>query len=162
MNDEPDCYIKRVYPSSSTSYTSCSTSADHALYKAKSEDPVGNYADITFTKCPSGGGPSTNVSYWVVTGVDAPSDPLLCMNFNEPPQSCGSLSCCRTTGTWYSSQDSKTVSTKLWPSASDINPSNEGQKKSIYIETGGGASPGDETKPIWYSAKSVMFEIVCD
>ena len=157
--DPPSCHIERTYPSSSSTYTSCSSSASHAIYKAKSSTPAGNYADITFTKCPDGGGPSVNVSYWVVTGVEYPTDSNLCQPYNAP-KSCGTLSCCRATGTWSSSKSSLTVSAKLWPNESDINPANAGQTKRLYIETGG--KDGYESKPIWYNAESVEYTIVCN
>lgn len=152
------CGIVRVYPTSDTEYTDTCSLADKAIWRGKSSNPIGNNATFTFNKCPSGGGPSVDVKYWVVTGEDYPTDNPLNMCMGTIDQSC-TQSCCRTSGNWSSSESSKSVTVNLWPNASYITPNRNGETKSLYIQTGGSDNPNAYW---WHQGHAMKFQIVCD
>ncbi len=150
----PDCRIVRVYPAAAGSWTAGCSVPDEEIYKARATNPAGNRTTFTFAKCQGGGGPSADVRYWVVTGLERPERDRLCIR--DAGQACDG--CCRTTGIWRAGQAELTVrDVPIWPDEGwrDLN----GEEKHIYIQTAGGGHP----ESYWFRPqRAVTFRVECE
>ena len=121
----------------------------HTLYIGSVASLTGNQATLEFTKTNAGGGPSVDVSYWVVVGAD------------EYP-SCVDLDAfvSRTDGTWPSGVSPLNVpGVDVWPSEADFDAAPEGETKRLFVISGG---QGYETERIWFQQQAITFTKVCD
>ncbi len=130
-----------------TPVTNCSGACDsedcYTLYRGAISAVSGNEATLSFTKANNGGGPSTDVTYWIVVSED------------EPTCSDRELYTARTSGTWSSDDDILTVSgVNIWPSEESLESATAGEEKRLFIITGGS---GYEDQRIWYQAESLRF-----
>jgi len=161
---EPTCRVVRTYPIAANSFTDgCDVGAYH-IWMANCDDPIGNQVTCRVSKCPNGGGPSSSIRWWWVTGVKPPTATPGNPNSNnycirDAGTSCDSLSCCRSTGPWPSGQSELEFTTNIFPDPSYVNPSRNHEAKDMYFQSSG----GDSALAFWWTmARAVSFEIVCE
>lgn len=129
----------------------CSCSEDdpdcHTLYQGRVDTIVGNTATMSFHKT-GGGGPSVQVSYWLVVGAE------------EFP-ACHDLFAYvdRKTGKWAAKLDPLQVDVPVWPSDDEFAAAPEGATKRLFMITGGSDNPVVRT---WYQKQSILFTKVCE
>lgn len=150
-------YIEAVPASgwtpSFTAETSCTCSASntdcHTLYVGQVDSTSGNTVQMSFQKT-GGGGPSVNVSYWVVVGGDT-------------YPSCEDLAsfATRAQGTWSSSQSVLTVpGINVWPDQASFDSAPCGETKKLFIITGGAG--GFENTRLYFQRQAVVFTKICN
>ena len=118
------------------------------LYRGKVTDVNGNDADLDFTKAQNGGGPTVDVSYWVVTGGSSyPS----CLDVGAYVE--------RVSGTWRMNDTTLNLtSVPIWPSVGDFDAASCGDVKKLFIITGGAGYVNTRT---WFQEKALEFTKEC-
>jgi hypothetical protein len=124
----------------------CNTASSRALYRATVEslDQTSGQATIRFAKC-DGTAMSTSSSFWIVVGSDV---------FVQESRLCRDSTCTRDSGIWPAGARSLTRTVNIWPNRSAYESAPIGDRKFIYIITGGSDSPSSRT---WYQYQALEF-----
>lgn len=117
----------------------------HTLYVGKIVATSGNQATLAFKKT-GGGGPSVDVSYWVVVADGSPD----CNDVG--------VYTVRKEGTWLANEQLD-VSVNIWPDESSCEDAAEGDYKRLFIVSGGA---GQTNEKVWFQKEPLIFQRICD